>query len=134
MRYSPGYGDLAKGASATAPWSTKRPSADAEFRAGALAADNLTGRGTEKAVRRARHGRRQTWRSDAADAEQLCLPRRRTGLQVPSSATGGRLVVSFSDNNGLDWKQVAKVEKTGEQRVDLKSLVFRRYDYRLSSR
>jgi hypothetical protein len=44
---------------------------------------------------------------------------------------GGEIVVSFSDNNGLDWKEIAKVNASGDQTVDLKPLVFRRYDYRL---
>jgi len=43
----------------------------------------------------------------------------------------GRIAVSFSDNNGLDWKEVAKIDASGEQVIDLKSRCFRRYDYRL---
>jgi hypothetical protein len=43
----------------------------------------------------------------------------------------GEIAVSFSDNNGLDWKEIAKVNASGEQSIDLKPLVFRRYDYRL---
>src|SRR5207244_3443702 len=31
----------------------------------------------------------------------------------------------------LDWKEIATIDKSGERRVDLKPLVFRRYDYRL---
>jgi hypothetical protein len=46
-------------------------------------------------------------------------------------ADGGSLKVSFSDNNGLDWKALATIEVSGEHRLDLKSLCFRRYDYRL---
>src|SRR5262249_21878534 len=44
---------------------------------------------------------------------------------------GGSIVVSFSDNNGLDWKEIAKTTSAGEQNVDLGPLVLRRYDYRL---
>lgn len=44
---------------------------------------------------------------------------------------GGALTVSFSDNNGLDWREIAKFEKSGEQKLDLKPYVFRRYDYRV---
>jgi hypothetical protein len=39
--------------------------------------------------------------------------------------------VEFSDNNGLDWSRVTSVSTSGEQKVDLKPLVYRRYDYRL---
>jgi hypothetical protein len=44
---------------------------------------------------------------------------------------GGAVTVGFSDNNGLDWREVKKITETGEQTIDLKPLVFRRYDYRL---
>jgi len=44
---------------------------------------------------------------------------------------GGELAVSFSDNNGLDWKEIAKATASGDQKVDLKPYVVRRYDYRL---
>ncbi|KPJ55660.1 MAG: hypothetical protein AMS16_03885 [Planctomycetes bacterium DG_58] len=44
---------------------------------------------------------------------------------------GGDVVVSFSDNNGLDWKEVAKIEQSGDQKIDLTSQCFRHYDYRL---
>jgi hypothetical protein len=46
-------------------------------------------------------------------------------------ADGGSVTVSFSDNNGLDWKEVARIEKSGDQTIDLSDLVKRRYDYRL---
>jgi len=39
----------------------------------------------------------------------------------------GPVSVSFSDNNGLDWKEVA----VNGSEIDLSPLVFRRYDYRL---
>ncbi|MBA2482502.1 MAG: hypothetical protein H0V44_17700 [Planctomycetes bacterium] len=43
----------------------------------------------------------------------------------------GGVMVSISDNNGLDWKEVAKVTAVGEQKIDVKKFVGRRYDYRL---
>jgi hypothetical protein len=43
----------------------------------------------------------------------------------------GKVAVAFSDNNGVDWKEVATVDKSGLQRIDLKPFVYRRYDYRL---
>ena len=46
-------------------------------------------------------------------------------------ADGGAITISFSDNNGLDWKEVATIAKSGEQTIDLTSLIKRRYDYRL---
>ncbi len=44
---------------------------------------------------------------------------------------GGAIVVGFSDNNGLDWKPVAKIDKSGDQTLDISTLTLRRYDYRL---
>ena len=44
---------------------------------------------------------------------------------------GGSVDVALSDNNGLDWKDVTKVDKAGDASADLTPLVFRRYDYRL---
>jgi hypothetical protein len=48
-----------------------------------------------------------------------------------NAGSGGAMTVSFSDNNGLDWKEIAKIDKTGEQTIDLTNLIKRRYDYRL---
>jgi hypothetical protein len=46
-------------------------------------------------------------------------------------ASGGGITVSFSDNNGLDWKKLADIASGGESKVDLKPHCYRRYDYRL---
>jgi hypothetical protein len=43
----------------------------------------------------------------------------------------GPVAVSFSDNNGMDWKSIADVTSPGAQEVDLSPLVLRRYDYRV---
>jgi hypothetical protein len=44
---------------------------------------------------------------------------------------GGRITLSFSDNNGLDWQEIASLDASGETKLDLTPHVFRRYDYRL---
>jgi len=44
---------------------------------------------------------------------------------------GGAVAVEFSDNNGLDWRPVVSVNEGGHKAIDLKALVYRRYDYRL---
>ena len=56
-----------------------------------------------------------------------------TGEVSIDAAVGdaGSVGVYFSDNNGLDWKQVATIDKSGQQKIDLSKLVLRRYDYRL---
>lgn len=50
---------------------------------------------------------------------------------TPVVAAGGAMVVSFSDNNGLDWKKLASVGSSTPQTIDLTEQVHRRYDYRL---
>jgi hypothetical protein len=44
---------------------------------------------------------------------------------------GGAVRVQLSDNNGLDWRDVASIEQSGERTLDLQPFVLRRYDYRL---
>ncbi|MCL2640468.1 MAG: hypothetical protein FWD53_06465 [Phycisphaerales bacterium] len=44
---------------------------------------------------------------------------------------GGSITAELSDNNGLDWKPLATFTSTGEQTIDLKPHIIRRYDYRL---
>ena len=44
---------------------------------------------------------------------------------------GKTMAIAFSDNNGLDWKPLATIEKSGSQSVDLQDKVGRRYDYQL---
>jgi hypothetical protein len=44
---------------------------------------------------------------------------------------GGAVVISLSKDHGLAWKEAARITATGEQKVDLKPLVYRLYDYRL---
>ena len=44
---------------------------------------------------------------------------------------GGEVRIELSDNNGMDWKDVARIDNTGVREIDLKKFVYRRYDYRL---
>jgi hypothetical protein len=122
--YTPAYGDLAPGrvGNGTLEWDV--PVTDGAYRKAGLTAENLD----ERAVRV----------KDAARPGVLVL-------RVPSSyvyltgtltfqaavGSGGSVVVAFSDNNGLDWKEIARITTPGKQRVDLSPLVLRRYDYRL---
>jgi len=46
-------------------------------------------------------------------------------------AQGGSVRVFFSENNGLDWTEVGKIEKSGERKIDLSKRILRRYDYRV---
>lgn len=44
---------------------------------------------------------------------------------------GGKIAVTMSKNNGLDWKKLSDVDKSGPQTIDLKEEIYRHYDYRL---
>jgi hypothetical protein len=122
--YTPKYGDLAPERIGNGVLEYDVPVTSAAYRRAALTADNLD----DEAVRV----------RDAARPATLIL-------RMPSSyvyltgtldlrvavGKGGSVEVSFSDNNGLDWKELARVNTSGERRVDLSPLVLRRYDYRL---
>lgn len=130
-RYTPKYGDLAPGRVGNGQHFYEVPLGNGGFRGGALFADNLAskredGSGPEVHVK------------DPAQPATLVI-------RMPSSyvfldgalamsavvGDGGEIGVSFSDNNGLDWKDVKKVTASGSVPIDLKPLVFRRYDYRV---
>jgi hypothetical protein len=131
LRYTPKYGDLAPGRIGNGTLEYDVPLADGTFRTGALTADNLACTAEDK----------QTPAVHVKDTTQPAV----LIVRMPSSyvylsgaltfqsavGNGGQIAVSFSDNNGLDWKDVAHVTASGNQRVDLKPFVFRRYDYRL---
>jgi hypothetical protein len=44
---------------------------------------------------------------------------------------GGSIGVAYSDNHGLDWRDVARIDKAGSRVIDLSRWIFRRYDYRV---
>jgi hypothetical protein len=131
LRYAPRYGDLAPGRVGNGTHCYDVPLADGSFRHGALTAENLACRADDG-------------QAPAAHVKDRARPAVLV-LRMPSSyvylggeltfqavvGTGGRIAVSFSDNHGLDWKEVANVRRSGPQRVDLHPFVLRRYDYRL---
>jgi hypothetical protein len=130
LRYSRDHGDLAPGRVGNGTLIYEPPLADPAFRRSALAFDNL------------------------ATSSEMNLPalhiqgEDRPGtlvIRMPSSyvyltgeatlqavvGSGGRITLAFSDNNGLDWKDITTLDASGEKTLDLKQYVFRRYDYRL---
>jgi hypothetical protein len=131
LRYSPKYGDLAPGRIGNGTLTYNVPLADGSFRAGALEAKNLACRAEDR-------------RSPALHVKDRGKPGVLV-LRMPSSyvylggrltlkpalGAGGKIVVSFSDNHGLDWKELATITRAGEKRIDLGPHVLRRYDYRL---
>lgn len=131
LRYSPKFGDLANGRIGNGTHEYHVPLASGTFRGGALVAENLATTTDDQ----------QTPALHAKDAGKPAT----YILRMPSSYVylGGEAIlkasvpqgsgidVLFSDNHGLDWKPLTKITATGEQRLDLKPHVFRRYDYQL---
>lgn len=120
LRYTPKDGDLAPGRVGNGTLEYDMPVTTAAYRGGALSAENLE------------DGRVRV--KDAAKPGVLVV-------RMPSSyvyltgklkfTASGPAAVSFSDNNGLDWKELASTTSTGPQEIDLSAHVLRRYDYRL---
>ena len=131
MRYSPKYGDIAPGRIGNGTTEYDVPLADGTFRSGALVVENLACKAEDNAAP-AVHVK------DAAQPGTLVIRMPSSYVYLGGELTfkavvgeGGSITVQFSDNNGLDWKDVAKATASGDQKVDLKPLAYRRYDYRL---
>jgi hypothetical protein len=128
LRYSPKYGDLAPGRVGNGTHEYDVPLANGAFRGGALLVENI---------------------APATEAPKLRVQNPTEPgvlvIRMPSSyvylggeltmdlaiASAGAVEVLFSENNGLDWKPLARITSSGNQRIDLKPHVFRRYDYQL---
>jgi hypothetical protein len=107
------------------------PLAGGGLRGGALRAENLASTAEDQAAP-ALHVK------DAAQPGVLVLRMPSSYVYVSGTlafkavvGSGGGVAVSFSDNQGLDWKKIADVKASGDQKIDLTMSVFRRYDYRL---
>jgi hypothetical protein len=124
LAYTPDYGDLAPGRIGNGTLEYDVPLKGGAYRTGALAVENL-----EEAAVRVRDPARPASLVLRMPSSYVYL----TGTLTLTAAVGegGSVVVSFSDNNSLDWHEVARVTSAGEKRVDLGPLVLRRYDYRL---
>jgi len=124
-------GDIAPGRVGNGTFTYDVPLADAALASAALAVENLTAKGDDNRASALRV-------RDAAKPGLLIL-------RMPSSyvylggdvvldalvSSGGSIAVSFSDNNGLDWKRLAEITAGGQRKIDLKPHCYRRYDYRL---
>jgi hypothetical protein len=130
FRYAPTFGDIAPGRIGNGTHEYQMPLASAGFRSGALQADNLVSSGEDKKAP-ALHLK------DAAQPGVLVVRMPSSYVRLGGELTftavvkTGKIDVSYSENNGLDWKDIASVTTSGEQKVDLTPLIFRRYDYRL---
>jgi hypothetical protein len=131
MAYLTGYGDLTSGRIGSGTLEYDVPLGDNTFRSGALKVENLAAKAED----------------GQGPAVHVKDPARPGILEIrmPTSYVylcgvltldavvdkGGTVRVLFSDNNGLDWKDVASLERSGRQNIDLGKLILRRHDYRL---
>ncbi len=137
MAYLTGYGDLAQGRIGSGSLEYNVPLADGGFRGGAWKAENLACKAEEPA-------------GAAVHVKDPSQPGV-LEIEMPSSYVylagelglgavgggGGKVQVFFSDNNGLDWREVAAQYFVGNTiethglTIVLDELVLRRYNYRL---
>jgi hypothetical protein len=131
LAYCRKFGDLSNNRVGNGTHEYRPPLATGGFRSGAILCENLACSGEDNA-RPALHAK-----DPGKPAAYV--------FRMPSSyvylsgalnfdavvGQGGKIAVSYSENNGVDWKPVSEVTASGTQSVDLKKLVYRRYDYRL---
>lgn len=120
LRYTPKDGDLAPGRVGNGTLEYDMPVTTPAWRGGAFSSDNL-----EDGRVRVKDGARPGVLVVRMPTSYVYL----TG-KLKFTPTGP-VTVSYSDNNGMDWKEISSGTSTGPQEVDLSPLVLRRYDYRL---
>jgi len=126
LRYSTKLGDLAPGRVGNGILEYAVPVKSAELADAAIEYANLTSANDGTSLK------------DAQQAGVLILDMPTSYVYLSGRAeikaaisAGGSIVAAVSDNNGLDWKDAATIRQTGESTIDLKNMVYRRYDYRL---
>jgi hypothetical protein len=129
MTHCPRWGDIAPGRVGNGTLEYDVPLATGEFRSGALQALNLAAKAEDQAGP-AVHVK------DPAQPGVLDIRMASSYVYLAGSAVlnavigeGGEIRVLLSDNNGLDWKDLATIDRTGDQKLDLKELIGRRYVY-----
>ncbi|MGA2617585.1 MAG: hypothetical protein ABSF26_08255 [Thermoguttaceae bacterium] len=125
-------GDVAPGRIGNGRLEYDVPLASGAFRRGALAAENLATRGEDPSAPAAVHVK------DPAQPGLLIIGMPSSYVYLsgkvklqPVVGPGGSIAVAFSDNHGLDWTEIARIDAAGPQTLDLKKQCYRRYDYRL---
>ena len=125
-------GDVAPGRIGNGMHEYQVPLADGTFRFGALEAENLVARSEASASPAAVSVK------DPARPAVLVIGMPSSYVYLtgqveltPVVGPGGSIAVSFSDNHGLDWKEIARIDKPSPRELDLKPYCYRRYDYRL---
>jgi len=131
LAYQEKLGDKAPGRIGNGIQQYNVPLASGAFAAGALKIENLAWTAKDNAKPAVHVAAEKT-------SAELILPMPTAYLYMDGAITlsavvaqGGSISVFFSDNNGLDWKPVATLDKSGEQKISLKNFCYLRYDYRI---
>ena len=125
------YGDMAPGRVGCGTLEYDLPLADGTFRSGALKVENIACKADDNSAPaiHAKDPEKPAFFELAMPTSYVCL-----GGRIKLNAVvgeGGKIRLFFSDNNGLDWREITTIEKSGEQEVDITKFALRRYDYRL---
>ncbi|MCL2640086.1 MAG: hypothetical protein FWD53_04505, partial [Phycisphaerales bacterium] len=131
LSYQRNYqGDRAPGRAGNGVQEYDVPLANGAFRGGALLADNLQSKSEGAAAAVAV--------KDASKEGTLIIRKPSSYLYMtgnidmaPVVAAGGSITVFYSENHGLDWKEIAKFEQSGDQKLDITNNMFGRYDYQI---
>ena len=109
------------------------PLASGEFKRGALLVDNLASKAddnTSPAVH-VKDDAKPGVLIVRMPSSYVYLSGTVTGKAVIGAGAGNGIAVDISRNNGVDWENVQALSASGDFTLDLKTLVYRRYDYRL---
>lgn len=125
------YGDLNEYRIGSGTLEYDVPLAGGEFRATALRADNLACKADDKAGPAVHL--KDADKQGILEIDMPCSYVYLNGKIALDAVVGegGKVRMFLSDNNGLDWKDVATIDKSGRQDLDIQPLVVRKYDYRL---
>lgn len=124
LAYAAKFGDLAPGRLGNGLLEYEVPVATPAYRHAALSTENLD----ERSLRVTDGNRAGTFVLRMPSSYVYLTGNLRLDATI---APHGFLSVAFSDNNGLDWQEIASVTSSGRQHIDLSPRVLRRYDYRL---
>jgi hypothetical protein len=131
MAYLPQYGDLTHCRVGSAHSEYAVPLGDANFKYSAWRMENLVSKGQDNTGPVLHlHDASQPGILEIDMPTSYVYLAGTLGLNA-IVGDGGSVKVLFSENNGLDWKQLAALDKSGSQTLSLNDLVLRRYDYRL---
>lgn len=126
LRYAPEFGDLAPGRIGNGVHEYVAPLANAAFLESTLEAENVLVGADGVQVKDGSKSGSFVVRMPSA---YVYLTGELTA--AAKLAPGGKVTVAFSENHGLDWQPLGSLAASGEQVIDLKPHVLRRYDYRL---